>query len=57
MLLLNLADWSRKNLTIYDILNLNIVDFKNEILTNNEWIADWFGDPISHEQTKEKNIK
>lgn len=30
---------------------------KNEILTNNEWIADWCGDPISHEQTKEKNIK
>ncbi len=30
---------------------------KNEILTNNEWIADWYGDPISHEQTKEKNIK
>ena len=29
---------------------------KNEILTNNEWIADWYGDPISHEQTKEKNI-
>ena len=29
-----LADWSRKNLTIYDILNLNIVDFKNEILKN-----------------------
>ena len=29
-----LADWSRKNLTIYDILNLNIADFKNEILTN-----------------------
>ena len=29
-----LADWSRKNLTIYDILNLNIVDFKNEILLN-----------------------
>ena len=29
-----LADWSRKNLTIYDILNLNIVDFKNEILAN-----------------------
>ncbi|WP_324034785.1 hypothetical protein, partial [Aeromonas caviae] len=24
---------------------------KNEILTNNEWIADWYGDPISHEQT------
>ena len=30
---------------------------KNEILKNNEWIADWCGDPISHEQTKEKNIK
>ena len=30
-----LADWSRKNLTIYDILNLNIADFKNEILENN----------------------
>lgn len=30
---------------------------KNEILKNNEWIADWYGDPISHEQTKEKNIK
>ncbi|HDO1317070.1 relaxase/mobilization nuclease domain-containing protein [Aeromonas veronii] len=30
---------------------------KNEILTNNEWIADWYGDLISHEQTKEKNIK
>ena len=29
-----IADWSRKNLTIYDILNLNIVDFKNEILAN-----------------------
>ena len=29
-----LADWSRKNLTVYDILNLNIADFKNEILTN-----------------------
>ena len=29
-----LADWSRKPLTIYDILNLNIADFKNEILTN-----------------------
>ena len=29
-----LADWSRKNLTVYDILNLNITDFKNEILTN-----------------------
>ena len=29
-----LADWSRKNLTVYDILNLNIVDFKNEILAN-----------------------
>ena len=29
-----LADWSRKNLTIYDILNLNITDFKNEILAN-----------------------
>ena len=26
--------WSRKSLTIYDILNLNIADFKNEILTN-----------------------
>ena len=30
---------------------------KNEILKNNEWITDWYGDPISHEQTKEKNIK
>lgn len=30
---------------------------KNEILKNNEWIADWYGEPISHEQTKEKNIK
>ena len=30
-----LADWSRKNLTIYDILNLNIAAFKNEILENN----------------------
>ena len=30
-----LADWSRKNLTVYDILNLNIADFKNEILANN----------------------
>ncbi|WP_323927622.1 relaxase/mobilization nuclease domain-containing protein [Aeromonas caviae] len=30
---------------------------KNEILKNNEWIADWYVDPISHEQTKEKNIK
>ena len=29
-----LADWSRKNLTVYDILNLNLADFKNEILTN-----------------------
>ena len=29
-----LADWSRKDLTIYDILNLNIADFKNEILRN-----------------------
>ena len=29
-----LADWSRKNLTIYDILNLNLADFKNEILIN-----------------------
>ena len=29
-----LADWSRKNLTIYDILNLNITDFKKEIITN-----------------------
>ena len=29
-----LADWSRKSLTIYDILNLNINDFKNEIITN-----------------------
>ena len=29
-----LADWSRKPLTVYDILNLNITDFKNEILTN-----------------------
>ena len=29
-----LADWSRKNLTIYDILNLNITDLKNEILLN-----------------------
>ena len=29
-----LADWSRKNLTVYDILNLNINDFKNEIITN-----------------------
>ena len=29
-----LADWSRKNLTVYDILNLNVVDFKNEILLN-----------------------
>ena len=29
-----IADWSRKNLTIYDILNLNIADFKNEILIN-----------------------
>ena len=29
-----LADWSRKNLTVYDILNLNTIDFKNEILTN-----------------------
>ena len=29
-----LADWSRKDLTVYDILNLNIADFKNEILTN-----------------------
>ncbi|WP_157774504.1 relaxase/mobilization nuclease domain-containing protein [Aeromonas sp. CU5] len=30
---------------------------KNEILTNNEWITDWYGHSISHEQTKEKNIK
>ena len=30
-----LADWSRKNLSIYDILNLNIVDFENEIWLNN----------------------
>ena len=29
-----LSDWSRKNLTVYDILNLNIADFKKEILTN-----------------------
>ena len=29
-----LADWSRKSLTVYDILNLNITDFKNEIITN-----------------------
>ncbi|QWL58831.1 hypothetical protein HQ400_11610 [Aeromonas jandaei] len=27
---------------------------KNEILTNNEWITDWYGHSISHEQTKEK---
>ena len=29
-----LADWSRKTLTIHDILNLNATDFKNEILIN-----------------------
>ena len=32
-----LADWSRKDLTVYEILNLNITDFKNEIL-NNEYV-------------------
>ena len=30
-----LADWSRKNLTVYDILNLTVTDFRNEILENN----------------------
>ena len=30
-----LADWSRKNLTVYDILNLSVADFKNAILSNN----------------------
>lgn len=30
---------------------------KNEILTNNEWITDWYGHSVSHEQTKENNIK
>ena len=29
-----LADWSRKDLTVYAILNLTIADFKNEILAN-----------------------
>ena len=29
------ADWSRKKLTVYEILNLTIEDFKNEILCNN----------------------